>query len=72
MDHETVIAFRAADRLAYECCKAIQRRDVGERSGIGDALLDYLNIGHLGGPPDVPTWMEDYEHEYVLNRGDSA
>jgi len=66
MDHETVLRFRGADRLAYECAKAIERGAIGSRSAIGDALLDYLQIGHPDGPPDVPTWIEDYEGGFVL------
>lgn len=28
---------------------------------VNDAVLNYLNVGGLGGPPDVPTWIEQYE-----------
>jgi len=53
----------AADRLAYHCAKAIERRDIRTRSAIDDALLDYLQIGYLYGPKTVPEWMEKYESE---------
>lgn len=52
---------RAADRLAYEVAKAVGRGSIGSRSAVGDALLDYLGIGTLDGPSDVPTWIEQYE-----------
>lgn len=52
---------RAAERLAYECAKLIQMRRLDARSAVGDALLDYLEIGSMDGPPDVPTWIQDYE-----------
>lgn len=50
-----------ADRLAYECARQVMACNIGSRSGIGDALLDYLRIGHPGGPESVPEWMEEYE-----------
>lgn len=54
---------KAADRLAYNCCRMIEQRVLGERSGVGDALLDYLKIGFMGGPQSVPDWMEQYRSE---------
>jgi hypothetical protein len=56
-----VFDMRAANKLAYECARAIRDGFIGERSAISDALLDYLRIGNLDGPPDVPTWMDYYE-----------
>ena len=51
----------AADRLAYECARAVERRTIGPRSGVGDALLDYLEVGQVDGPCSVPEWVEQYE-----------
>lgn len=67
----TAFDMRVADKLAYECILAVIRGDVGERSGIGDAVLDYLKIGHPGGPPDVRAWMSDYEGAYVPRGGET-
>jgi hypothetical protein len=50
-----------ADRLAYAVAKLIQSNCLDSRSEAGDALLDYLEIGHPGAPHDVPTWMARYE-----------
>jgi hypothetical protein len=50
-----------ADRMAYAVARLIQMGRLDSRSEAGDALLDYLDIGHPGGPHDVPTWMRDYE-----------
>lgn len=50
-----------ADRLAYECARQILLGRIGSRSGIGDALLDYLRIGQPDGHDSVPDWMEQYE-----------
>lgn len=52
---------RAADKLAYEVAKCIERGFIGTRSGPSDALLNYLNVGGLGGPKSVPEWIENYE-----------
>lgn len=52
---------RAADALAYECAKMVLCGRLDPRSGIGDALLDYLGIGMPGKPQDVPAWMAEYE-----------
>lgn len=52
---------QAADKLAYEVAKCIERGVIGTRSGPSDALLDYLNIGGLDGPKSVPEWVERYE-----------
>jgi hypothetical protein len=52
---------QAADRLAYACAGAVMQRAVGSRSAIGDALLDYLQIGGMDGPQTTPEWMERYE-----------
>lgn len=52
---------RAADALAYECARAVRSGRLDARSGIADALLDYLDIGGCGGPADVGEWMRDYE-----------
>lgn len=60
-------ARRAADALAYECAKAVRSGRLDARSGIADALLDYLDVGGLGGPMDVLTWMEDYERNEKQN-----
>jgi len=51
---------RAADRLAYECSRMIDQQVLGERSGVADALLDYANIGGVGGPNSIPEWQEQY------------
>jgi hypothetical protein len=53
-----------ADRLAYECAKLIEAGHLDTRSGMADALLDYLDIGHPGGAKDVPTWMESYKNQH--------
>ncbi len=50
-----------ANRLAYHCARAVVRGDIGSRSTIGDALLDFLEVGGLDGPNDVPTWIAKYE-----------
>ena len=50
-----------ADKLAYEVARAIERGTIRTRSAIDDALLDYLNIGGVGGPDTVPAWMEEYQ-----------
>lgn len=51
-----------ADKLAYECARQILLNRVDSRSGIGDALLNYLHIGGGPGTPDsVPQWMKEYE-----------
>ena len=50
-----------ADRLAYECAHQIVLGRIGARSGIGDALLDYLKIGQPDGCDSVPEWMSQYE-----------
>ncbi len=52
---------RAANALAYECAKAVCSGRLDARSGIADALLDYLDVGGSGGPTDVRSWMVDYE-----------
>ncbi len=52
---------RKADRLAYHCANAVARRVVGSRSAIGDALLDYLEVGGMDGPKTVPEWVEKHE-----------
>lgn len=52
---------RAANELAYCCARAVVTGLLDARSPIADALLDYLRIGEPGGPPDVITWMRDYE-----------
>jgi len=58
-----------ADRLAYMCAKAIMRGDIRTRSAIDDALLDYLEVGGVGGPPDVPSWVDEYERTHALEAG---
>jgi hypothetical protein len=55
-----------ADRLAYECAKLIQSGKLDSRSLVGDALLDYMEIGHPDKPQDVPTWMDNFD-KYDLN-----
>lgn len=50
-----------ADRLAYECARQVIANNIDSRSGIGDALLDYLRIGQPGQPDSVPEWMDQYE-----------
>lgn len=60
-------ARRAADALAYECAKAVRSGRLDARSGIADALLDYLDVGGLGGPTDVSSWMRDYEQNEKPN-----
>ena len=56
-----------ADRLAYECARQVIANNIDSRSGIGDALLDYLRVGGPGYPDSVPGWMEEYEKAYELN-----
>jgi hypothetical protein len=51
----------AADSLAYEVAKCIERGVIGTRSGPADALLDYLAIGQSDGAQSVPEWVERYE-----------
>lgn len=63
-------ALRAADRLAYECARIIQAGHLDSRSGIGDALLDYLEIGAPGGPSDVPAWIRKYESKQNTKASD--
>lgn len=46
---------RAADRLAVAVARLIEIRALDARSEAGDALLDFLEVGGLGGPKDVPT-----------------
>ncbi len=52
---------RGADRLAYACARQILAGRIDSRSAIGDALLDYLEVGDIRGPKDVPSWMTEYE-----------
>lgn len=49
------------DRLAYAVAKAVMRGEYGSRSSVADALLDYLNVGGIGGPKTVLEWIEQYE-----------
>lgn len=58
---------RAANALAYECAKAVRSGRLDARSGIADALLDYLDVGAFDGPTDVPSWMLDYERNEKRN-----
>ena len=58
-----------ADRLAYEVALAIQRGTIGTRSAVDDALLDYLRIGCIRGPQDVPTWIQSYECRAIRREG---
>lgn len=60
---------RAADQLAYHCAMAVELRTVGSRSGIGDALLDYLEIGSIDGPETVPAWVKQYEADAAKGGG---
>lgn len=50
-----------ANRLAYHCARAVVRGDIGSRSTISDALLDFLKVGGLDGPFDTPGWIAEYE-----------
>jgi hypothetical protein len=59
---------RAADKLAYEVAKCIERGVIGTRSGPADALLDYLNIGN-GEFKSVPQWVEFYEFQLARSDG---
>ena len=52
---------RGADRLAYQVATAIMRGSIAARTGIADALEDYLEIGSTDGPTTVPEWIEQYE-----------
>ncbi len=52
---------RGADRLAYAVARLVQSGRLDARSEAGDALLDYLQVGSIDGPQDVPTWMMEYE-----------
>jgi hypothetical protein len=51
----------AADRLAYAVAKCVERGSLDSRSGPADALLNYLEIGGIGGFQSVPDWVADYE-----------
>jgi hypothetical protein len=66
MSNPDNIEKRGADRLAYECAKTITNGKLDSRSGIADALLDYLSIGTPNCPTDVPTWMKSYEQTNKL------
>ena len=50
-----------ADRLAAAVARLVSNRAIDARSEAADALLDYLDVGGVGGPPDVPTWLRRYE-----------
>jgi hypothetical protein len=50
-----------ADALAYAVARSIERGCINSRSEIGDALLEYLEIGHIDGPNSVPEWIDQYE-----------
>ena len=52
---------KAADKLAYHVAVAIANGWIATRSAIDDALLNYLEIGGVDGPTDVPTWIDEYE-----------
>lgn len=54
---------RAADKLAYDVAKCIERGTLGPRSGPADSLLDYLAIGQPEGFSSVPEWVEWYEKQ---------
>ena len=58
--HDSPFDKIAADKLAYECSRLIDRGVLDSRSGVADALLNYLNVGGLGGPSTVPQWQEEY------------
>jgi len=47
----------SADRLAYTCAQAVMQGTIGSRSAIGDALLQFLQVGGIDGPKTVPEWM---------------
>ena len=57
------MAKRGSDRLAYECARLVMRGLLDARSGVADALLDYLSIGNADSPADVPTWVDAYERK---------
>ncbi len=50
-----------ADRLAAAVARLVSSRSVDARSEAADALLDYLDVGGVGGPSDVPAWLAQYE-----------
>lgn len=52
---------RGADRLAYAVALLVKSGKLDARSAAADALLDYLGVGGLDGPKDVPTWMAERE-----------
>ena len=58
---------RGADRLAYAVASLVKNGKLDARSAVADALLDYLGVGGLDGPKDVPTWM--VEHESTQAKG---
>ena len=62
--------FNGADRLAYECARQIRLGKIDARSGIGDALLDYLHIGGIDGPSSVPEWMRQYDVRQAINEAE--
>lgn len=59
---------RGADRLAYECALAVRAGKIDSRHPVADALLDYLDVGCVGGPTSVMEWMALYESG-LLNGG---
>lgn len=53
---------RAADRVAAAVCVAVANGSIDARSKVADATLDYLRVGYVGGPPDVATWLTQYQN----------
>lgn len=57
-----------ADRLAAAVARLVSTRTIDARSEAADALLDYLDIGGVCGPADVPTWLRQYEAAHNITR----
>jgi hypothetical protein len=54
---------KAADQLAFTVATAIRGGQIRTRSRIDDVLLNYLGVGELDGPRDVPSWCDSYENQ---------
>ncbi len=54
---------RQCDHLAFKVAVMVQLRKLGTRSAVADELLNYLNVGGVDGPVDIPSWVEQYKIE---------
>ena len=48
------------DKLCYLVAEEVISGHVNSRSRLADYHLNVLKVGGVGGPTDVPTWMEQY------------